>query len=227
MHVWRLPLQDRAADLTPLFGLLPKDERHRASRFHFDTHRTAYVLAHGMLRLLLARYLSVATFSSPFLLGAYGKPRLDSPAQLRFNLAHSGGLALAAFAEGTEIGVDLEQTEGSLPVEEVAEHYFSLQEQHAIALLPAERKRAGFFHVWSQKEAYLKGRGDGVTQGLDHFDVQADPTRPAALLADRHDPAATGRWQLHTLDAGPGFRAVLAVERKVVDLRYFDWPCQG
>jgi len=211
-------------------ALLSDDERLRATRFHSDRHRVPYARAHALLRRLLARYLGVESCAQSFRVGPHGKPSLDARERLRFNLAHSGDQGLAAFALDTEIGVDLELMTRIRSVEEVAERFFSPAEQRGLAALPAERRRAGFFHVWSQKEAYLKGRGDGVARGLDHFDVEADPAKPAALLADRRDPAAIARWRLFTLDAGPESRAALAVEAvgwDAVDVRYFDWPAGG
>jgi 4'-phosphopantetheinyl transferase len=221
-QVWRLHLGGNGADAAALLDCLSDDERRRADRFRFDRDRIAYLESHALLRILLTRYLGRPVYREPFAIGGHGKPSLPSAGTLRFNLAHSADLALAAFAEATEIGVDVEQVTGGFPVEEVAEHFFSAPERGAIAALPADRRRAGFFHVWSQKEAYLKGRGIGVSQGLDHFDVEADPALPAALLADRNDPAAVPRWKLFTLDAGTGFRAALAVEGNAVKVRYHD-----
>lgn len=222
VQVWRLHLGAQGIDSSVLLDWLPDDERRRAGRFRFDRDRIAYLGSHALLRILLTRYLGRPTHGEPFAVGGQGKPSLPSAGTLRFNLAHSADLALAAFAEATEVGVDLEQVTGNFPVEEVAEHFFSAPEREAIGALPADRRRAGFFHVWSQKEAYLKGRGVGVSQGLDHFDVEADPVKPAALLADRNDPAAVARWRLFTLDAGAEFRAALAVEGDAVKVRYFD-----
>ena len=223
VHVWSIRLPQNGTEPTSLIDLLTEDERLRAARFHFDIHRTEYIQAHGVLRVLLARYLGQPRETRSFLMGAHGKPSLVSGERLRFNLGHSRERALVAFADGIEVGVDLERIKDDFPVQEVAHRYFSGAEREAIAALPPVRQRAGFFHVWCQKEAYLKGRGDGVTLGLDHFDVAADPAEPAALLADRRDPSAVSRWRLHTLDAGPEYRAALAVECDEVEVRCFEW----
>ena len=89
--------------------------------------------------------------------------------------------------------------------------------------LSADRRLEAFFHVWSQKEAYLKARGDGVAFGLDHFDVAPDPDQPAALLADRREPGARGRWTLLSLDPGAGFRGAVAVEGAEPSVGRFGW----
>lgn len=224
VHVWRVPLLGDDAEAFGLEAALTDVERERAARFHFDEHRHAYRTSHAVLRRLLAGYLQRDSYRAPFLVGAHGKPRLGSGGGLRFNLAHSGALALVAVADGFEIGVDVEQVTARPALEAVAEDFFSEPERRALAELPPDRRRDAFFQVWAQKEAYLKGRGDGVSGGLDHFDVEVDPEKPSALLADRKDPQATTRWKLHTLRAGDSYRAALAVEHASAGIRCFDWP---
>jgi 4'-phosphopantetheinyl transferase len=223
IHVWRVALDPPAGTLPDLETLLSDDERERAGRFYFEVDRGRYIVAHAALRDLLARYQHTSGYRTPFETGPYGKPALSAAAPLRFNLAHSGSLALVSLAMGTEVGVDLEALDPRTEIEGVASRFFSPTECRALLALRSEHRLAGFFHIWSQKEAYLKGRGDGVTLGLDHFDVTADPSLGAALLADRRDPDAARRWKLVALDAGEGFRAALAVEGAAPVVQRFEW----
>ncbi len=223
VHLWRVALGWPADRSATLRVLLSEEERAKADRFYFEVDRNRYIVAHAALRTLLARYQNRVECSAEFLLGANGKPSLPGAAPLRFNLAHSRGLGLIALALDREVGVDLEAIDADTEVEQVAERFFSPQECHALFRLAEVRRREGFFHVWSQKEAYLKGRGDGVTMGLDHFDVAADPALGARLLEDRHDPEAVRRWSLIALEPGGGFRGALAVEGDAPVLRQFEW----
>ena len=223
VHLWHVALDATHEPLDVLSQLLSDDERARAATFHFAADRARYVVAHAALRTLIARYLGAATHRSAFHLESHGKPALSARPPLRFNLAHSRHVALVAFDAEREVGVDLEAIDGKTEVEDVARHFFSSAECRALLELPPERRRPGFFHVWSQKEAYLKGRGDGVAHGLDHFDVSADPALPARLLADRRDPAAAERWRLLSLDLGDDFRGALAVEGHEPVLHRFEW----
>ena len=224
VHVWRIALDPPAETLPGLKALLSDDERDRAGRFYFEGDRARYVVAHAALRALLARYQNVSEYRNPFQVGPNGKPSLAAGAPLRFNLAHSRGVALVALAIGREVGVDLEALDPRTEIEAVAARFFSPPECRALLALSPELQRAGFFHVWSQKEAYLKGRGDGVARGLAHFDVTADPTAGAELLVDRRDPEAHLRWRLLSLDPGEGFRGAVAAEGTTPVLRRFEWP---
>ena len=65
------------------------------------------------VRALIARYAGATPESLQIVAGPHGKPMLAnglSPggAPLRFNLSHSGGTTLLAFALGVEVGIDIE-----------------------------------------------------------------------------------------------------------------------
>ncbi len=59
------------------------------------------------------------------------------------------------------------------------------------------------------KEAYIKGRGEGVSLGLDTFAVR---DKPPALLRSSHGKDERKRWRFWTIDAGSDYAAALAVE---------------
>ncbi len=225
VHLWRVSLAPPPGrEPQALYTLLSPEERARADKFHFELHRRRYVVAHAALREILGRYLDGPPLTEGFSLGRDGKPFLGRASPLRFNLAHSEDQAVVAVTTRREVGVDVEAVREDVEIESVAGQFFSAPECEALLALPEEARRNGFFHIWSQKEAYLKGRGDGVVHGLDHFDVVADPHRPAGLLADRRDPAALECWVLTALDVGPGFRGALAIEAPAGTVVTRQWP---
>jgi 4'-phosphopantetheinyl transferase len=223
VHVWRVPLDAAPERIADLRRRLSADEAEQADRFHFDIDRGRYVVAHAALRTLLAGYLGAERYLEPFETGPNGKPFTRDSAAPRFNLAHSRNIGLVAITASRDIGVDVEAIDRNVEVEHIADRFFSVPEFQALLALPAERRREGFFHIWSQKEAYLKGRGEGVAGGLDHFDVEPHPDRPARLVADRRNPDAPGRWFLDSLAAGAGFRATVALEGPPSRIRCFAW----
>jgi 4'-phosphopantetheinyl transferase len=223
VHVWRVDLDCPDQELADLRKRLSNDELEREARFRREVDRGRYIVAHAALRMLLARYLNVPEYRDAFDIGPDGKPSLGIGAGVHFNLAHSRGLGLVALTGDTRIGVDIEAIDHTLKIDTVAERFFSSFECSALRGLGPERRREGFFHVWSQKEAYLKGRGDGVVHGLDHFDVVADLLEGAGLLTDRKEPCATLRWKLFSLDPGEGFRGALAVEGGTPTVHRYDW----
>ena len=106
---------------------------------------------------------------------------------------------------------------------ELAQYSFSPTEQAAFDAVPlAERKRA-FFKCWTSKEAYIKGRGLGLSLPLHLFDVSLAPGEPAALLASREDAREVQRWTMHTLEPGKDYAGALAVEEPEPNIRYWQW----
>lgn len=216
VHVWRARL-DEPAELTAalqedFLRLLDEDERMRASRFHFEKHRRRFVLARGFLRVLLARYLETKPEEVSFSYGPYGKPALGgTPARLRFNASHSHELALYAFVQDHEIGVDVEYIKKDLKTEEIALHFFSAAEIESLASLPDAEKAVAFFRCWTRKEAYIKAIGSGLSHPLNEFDVTLAAHEPAALLRDHRDPDAAARWSMLNLELDD-YAGALAVE---------------
>lgn len=216
VHVWRARLDEPAESVTALqenfLRTLDDDERVRASRFHFEKDRRRFVLARGFLRALLARYLQTTPEEVSFSYGPYGKPALSGEREsLRFNASHSHELALFAFVQEHEIGVDVEYIKRDLMTEEIAQHFFSAAEIRSLSTLPEAEKTAAFFRCWTRKEAYIKAFGSGLSHPLDKFDVTLAPGEPARLLRDHLDPTAAARWSMFNLEL-EDYAGALAVE---------------
>ena len=227
VHVWRASLSRKDNDnidgsnksedsrFSSLQHLLSVEERERAGKFYFERDRHNWVVAHGILRILLARYLDTDPRSLRFETNAYGKPLLASPqsgANLHFNLSHSGNLALYAFAFDRQVGVDVEYMRSGIDYEELARHHFSHHEYAALQSLPVAQQEEAFFLCWSRKEAYIKARGMGVSIPLEQFDVSLAPGESAELLGSRESPLAPTQWSLCSLAPGTGYVGALAVE---------------
>jgi 4'-phosphopantetheinyl transferase len=202
---------DRIEALTQLLSL---DESERARRFGTELLRSRFIVARGLLRVILSRYLDLAPADIRFTKNEYGKPRveLDATPEVRFNLSHSGDIALYAFALGSEVGVDVEQVKEVSDAARLARRFFSPHEAQALLALPAEQQLAGFFNCWTRKEAYVKAIGKGMAQPLSQFAVSFQPNEPARLISANGDVRAPERWSLHDLSVAPGYIAAVAVE---------------
>jgi 4'-phosphopantetheinyl transferase len=207
--------------------MLSSDERARADRFYFSQDRESFIVARGMLRSILGRYLNRSPEALRFHYSAHGKPALDFDSgddAIRFNLSHSHRMGLYAFARDREVGIDVEFVRDGPHAEHIAEHFFSPDEVRSLQALPPAQRRHAFFLCWTRKEAYIKGRGEGLSLPLDQFDVSLTPGEPAKLLSTRPDPLEAGRWFLQDLTLGPdGYAAAVAIEgadRSVVLGRY-------
>jgi 4'-phosphopantetheinyl transferase len=227
VHVWRVRLDRDEAALGELTALLAEDELQRASRFHFRKDHDHFVAARGALRDILGRYPGLAPRLLRFAYGERGKPSL-SPEMggrlLRFNLAHSHGVALCAVTLGRAVGVDLELVQEEFAGMEIAERFFSPREVAALRALALGERATAFFDCWTRKEAYIKARGEGLSHPLHSFAVSLAPGEPAALLCTDDDPPEAARWLLLALTPGGPYRAALAVEGFPPSTRCWNWP---
>lgn len=222
VHIWRVSLDLSEAGLLRRQAWLSADELARAQRLRFAEQRRRFIAGRGVLRELLGGYSGLAAGDLRFECNAHGKPALDASlgCGIQFNLAHSGDLALYAFALDVALGIDVEGVRPLADAGGLAARYFSPQEGAVLAVLPQAVQPRAFLHCWTCKEAYLKGRGEGLRAPLKAFDVAFPPLGAAKLVCDRRDPEAVARWFLHTLPLTPDFVGTLAVERAAA-LRFY------
>jgi len=206
--VW---LQADPAVRSSLRGLLSPDEIDRADRFAFERLRVSYEVSHGALRVLLAQYVGCDPGDLAFTFGTWGKPALRGESRVRFNMSHSGELAVYAIALDCEVGVDVEKVREISDLEEIAERFFSRAEvSELLSIGDAKQRRAAFFRCWTRKESYIKSVGDGLSSGLDQFQVTLLPGAPAGLVHIGNDAGAGSAWTLQHLEPAPGYVGALA-----------------
>jgi 4'-phosphopantetheinyl transferase len=204
-------------------SILSNEECRRAERFRFDRGRTRFIAARAQLRRLLGAYLRRDPAELGFVYNEFGRPAFVdafAPPGLRFNLSHADDLCLIAVAWDRDIGVDLEVTTKPLDVMTLAAQFFSSAEVAALRTLAPEARRRAFYTVWTQKEAFIKAMGDGLSRPLDSFDVSPQ-RRARGSLETRPDTALGRGFTLLQVDPGPGFAAALACEGDVGTLRFW------
>lgn len=226
VHVWRASLNPSAEHVRDLQRTLTPDEQERAARFRFQRDRDHFIVARGVLRAILGRYLGVEPSQLRFCYSSYGKPALAEKfgrKKLNFNLAHSHELALYAVTRGRTVGIDLEYMRADLAGEQIAERFFSPREVAVLRTLPRNKQEEAFFNCWTRKEAYVKAIGEGLSMPLDQFDVSLVPGEPALLVSTHKDPREAARWSLRALAPGSGYVAALAVEGHTWRLTCWQW----
>jgi 4'-phosphopantetheinyl transferase len=215
VHVWRASLVQPSETLASYSKMLAPDEQQRAGRFIFERDRQRFIVARGILRLLLGRYLERNPETVHFSYSEYGKPEIAEPAKsdLRFNVSHSHELVLYAFTRRRDIGVDVEYVTQGRAIQDIAERFFSEREIAMLRSLPQSEQTGAFFACWTRKEAYIKGRGQGLSFPLTQFDVSLIPGTPAELLECREPATARAeRWSLGEIGAGVDYAAAMAVQ---------------
>jgi 4'-phosphopantetheinyl transferase len=226
VHVWRIALIQPEQTIQHYREFLAANEIERADRYHFAKDRNRFTVARGVLRQLLGTYLNLDPREIRFVYGPQGKPDLAPPQSssgLRFNLSHSGEVALLAVSRNLELGVDVEQIRADFASGEIATRFFSPEECAKLETIAAPESADAFFNCWTRKEAYIKARGLGLFIPLDSFEVAFAPGEEPALLQVKSGDDLASRWRFHALHPGPGYKAALAVAGNDHELRLWEW----
>lgn len=216
IHVWRAALHMPASTVLRLQQALSVDEVVRAARYAFPQDRDHFIVARGVLRIILSRYLQLRPRHLRFRYNPYGKPALTAEAglgELNFNLSHSHGMVLYAITCGRAIGIDLEHVRDEPVCEQIANRFFTTHEAASLASVPALLRQKAFFTCWTRKEAYIKARGDGLSHPLNAFEVSVLPDQAARLIRTEADASEADRWSMHEVHPGHGFVGTLVAER--------------
>jgi len=212
--VWIVALDEMPSDEAASADLTP-DEIARADRLRFEADRHRFVASRLALRRILGGCLKTAPRAIVLVASPFVKPALDPSVHgtdIRFNVAHSGALALVAVGRAVEVGIDVERHRPMPELDALVSRFFSPRERAALAAVPASRRAAAFFECWTLKEAYLKACGDGLHRPLDAFDVTVDAGSSPRLLEVRDRPGDEKRWTLARLQPAPGYAAAVVIE---------------
>jgi 4'-phosphopantetheinyl transferase len=150
-------------------ALLSGAERDRAGRFRTRPLRDRYIAAHAALRLLGEHRYGIPASQQRWEAGALGKPRLADVPGAQCSLSYTATSALVGWAEGGEIGVDIEANRRIADAPELMRVYYTPAEQaERDRLEPGGRAFArAFLTVWVRKEACVKALGEGLSIPLD------------------------------------------------------------
>jgi 4'-phosphopantetheinyl transferase len=196
-HIWFARLDDMRDQIPKYERLLDEEEQARAARFRFEVDRERYIIGHGMLRMLLSRYTGFDPIDIRFIRGRFGKPYLPGR-PIDFNLSDTKDAVLIAFAQGMEIGADLETMTRTVEHLQVAEHYFTENEIKGIKAAGDSKRR--FLELWTRKEAVLKASGVGIMEDLRVLEVHGECNRMLikheAFVADAAEEYLVRTWRL-------------------------------
>jgi 4'-phosphopantetheinyl transferase len=163
VEVWQARLAQEPELVRRLEALLSDDERARAARL---SAAARWIVARAVLRIVLAAHLAEHPADVELGRGPHGKPEIPGSA-LRFNLSHSGDLALIALSHHAEVGIDVERTSRRSRVVER-----TLTEGERASLNGDDRHRA-LLQIWCRKEAMAKAGGGGLGWAPESFDTSA------------------------------------------------------
>jgi len=210
IHLWSSSVRQPEVLQKDLRRTLSPDEWKKAARFRFDEQRNAYIVAHGLLRLILSCYAEVEPERLEFVHGPRGKPALRG-VPIHFNMSHSKDVVVYAVAEEPKLGIDVEYIRSIPDVLAIARQFFSPVEYQDLLTLEEAQRSQGFFSCWTRKEAYIKAIGDGLYTPLDQFQVAVKPKQPVALVSIQEDQRSASEWSLFDWKLSQRYACAVAI----------------
>jgi 4'-phosphopantetheinyl transferase len=225
VHVWRIRVDAFEGGRAQQAWLSP-DECLRANRLRFEIGRRQFVAVRCALRGILALYSGRHPKEVRFRYGRGGKPELATPLDssgLRFNVSHSGMLALCAVAHDRRIGVDIEHVCLPPSADAIVDRIFAPRERKEYYSAPEHERASLFFRVWTLKEAFVKAVGEGLNRLLGQRESALDlRSRPKVRTAGGSTLAAQ-TWSAVELTPGPEYMAAAIVEGNVKSVKCWEW----
>lgn len=162
-------------DIRLLMNDLPAWRREQAQRFAHAGRQRECVLAYLELERALREAYGIRE-PQIFRYNAHGKPELESHPEIHFSLSHCR-TAVGCLVSNRPCGLDIEHLRSIRPA--LVNHAMNDDEQEQIAADP--RPEVAFLRLWTRKEALLKLRGTGLSEGV--RDALCPPHTKGILLA--------------------------------------------
>ncbi len=183
VDVWLCHLADFEDKKDHFLSQFSSEEKSRAERFKFAIHRNRFIVSHGFVRNLLAKYLNVKPEDIEYAKGEQGKPCIFSNnlVDLQFNLSHTQDIAILAVTRHAAVGIDIEFNDRKTDWQGICKRFFNISEQEALFSLPEAQQANAFFDLWTRKEAYMKVLGTGLSLSPLDFTLSVFPENPALI----------------------------------------------
>ena len=201
---------------------LDVDEQKKAAGFKRELLTQRYVIAHGLLRDVLARYVMESAEQLRIATTERGKPFLVDYPELSFNLSHTeNSWALAIVPQCCQLGIDIEYAKVRRGLEGLVGKCFSVQEAAHWQSVNTEQQQRLFYVYWVRKEAFVKAVGQGITLGLDQCVLNMHTELNSFISV----PVCCGRaddWQIYPLDFAHELQAVVVCNQKNLALKQLE-----
>ncbi|SIT49152.1 4'-phosphopantetheinyl transferase (modular protein) [Paraburkholderia piptadeniae] len=212
MHVWVLDEPVIGQACSSLVHTLSQDERQHAQAYRHEGDRNNFIARRSMLRWLIGVYLRSRPESLRFNVTRHGKPALQWPrgTRLAFNVSHTDGLALLAFALNCRVGIDVERQIEGIDFANVGRGIFSPVEESVLAAARPDSATA-FLSIWTRKEALLKALGSGLLVEPASYTTEDAPALGEGRWHASKKGTRIAGWTCMDLGLGPEVQGALAV----------------
>ena len=192
---WFVPASVDQAELDACMELLSDAERSRMDRFRHEGARQQFIVGHGVIHLLLKKYLKDEYSNLYWQETAHHKPFIqlpDASRPLEYNLSHCEGFIAVAFGRHSQ-GIDIEKVRHLDDLEGICRQVFTDSEiEQVFATKDPERQSHTFFKFWTCKEAALKADGTGFMKDPKSLQLNFDSKENSAAETTHWSDSISG-----------------------------------
>ena len=156
-----------------LLQLLPKSDQQRASQYYRWQDKQALLFGRALLQYYINQQSLPIDIQQDFCQEYLQKPQLASN-EFQFNISHCQNWIVCAIATQQKIGIDIEDTQKSITLDDYA-IVFSDHEINYLSSLPTSKQKNSFFNLWTRKEAAIKLLGLGFSADVKQLNCLRSP----------------------------------------------------
>ncbi len=197
--VFHVDLTSDLSNESHAFSLLDEPERVRWHKFAHKGARRRFALCRAALRTILCNLLRCHNHQLSFDYTRHNKPFAlvnGSPAEISFNLSHSGRHGLIALAQNGRLGVDIEERASRRDFDRLIEAAFGKNEQAALNEASHNLRIQLFYKLWTTKEALIKALGTGMSYDPADFEAPESMRLGGVSSTFRFSRIPEIKWQV-------------------------------
>ncbi len=189
--------------------LSPKEKYGAKKCYNLETCNK-YIIAHGILRCILAYYICSLPNNIKYTYNKYGKPFLKD-CNIQFNMSHSHEILGYIVAFDKKVGIDIECHNVNIKPEEFYDIAFTENERKLVNAFPIDQQYKVFYDIWTKKEAIVKAHGSGLS-----YPVNTIETSLGSEVSSKIITTIEGNqlkcWACRTLNIKPSYSGAVAIE---------------
>jgi 4'-phosphopantetheinyl transferase len=218
VHIWFTKINPWKERLVYFKSILSDEELKRINQLVFSDRQDDFIVSRGILRMILANYLSAPPEFVEINKHSNGKPYLPG-SKIEFNISHSNAMWLCAISLIDPVGIDLQHVYPISHMNTIIKNYFSVDEQLLLKSAPENRILDLFFTIWTAKEAYLKGIGEGFTRSPTSFSICQKENDLIYLSLRGNDKSdQPSDWYIREIHIASDYKAALAVKGNLIHI---------
>ncbi len=171
------PIDDAAFRF--LLQFAPPEKQERILRQRVKQNADNMLVGAALVRHMIWEAFRIPLSQQHIVYGSYGKPYLRDYPNAHFNISHSGRYVVCAVAD-RPVGIDV-QVIGTYR-HDVAVRVCS--EEQLVKIEASNDPAAEFTKLWTQKEAYLKMLGRGITARIRELPTRDKTQIQTSLMND-------------------------------------------